>query len=181
MGSYLAQDTSGRSSTTETLLDPRPDAACKRLRESRDQQDACEAIREIVSNLIGCEEMALFQVTHSRKRFSMIWSFGIERGKVHLPKLLSESALSEVIAGHAYIRDGFGVPETAEGEKARAFVPIRFNGETAAVLVLLRLLPQKTKIDVLDRELFAVISREAGKPLFSAASRGRQNLKGSDD
>lgn len=146
-------------------------AARKRLRESTDQSDACEAIREIVSNLLGCEEMALFQLDRKQGRFSLIWSFGIEARTFHLPKVFVESALPGVMDGDAYIDDGLSDAEMGgHGEKASAFVPIKYRGETAGVLALLRLLPQKGKIDELDRGLFEVLSREAGKPLFSGTA-----------
>jgi len=169
MGSCLTEKAGGNPRATEDLQDPRPDAARKRLCECTDQRDACEAIREIVSNLLGCEEMALFQLDGKHKQFLLIWSFGIEPKTCHLEELLSQPALSVVIAGEAYIVDGFGETQKGRGQHGRAFVPIQFKGETAAVLVLLRLLPQKVMIDELDRELFAVLSREAGKPLFSGA------------
>jgi len=180
MGSHLAQDAGGHTSSTEDVRDARTGAARKRLRECEDQQDACEAIREIVSNLLGCEEMALFQLERDHWRFPLIWSFGIEQKAVQLSKLLRGSALADVIAGQAHISESSGQTGIAgKGEKARAFVPIQFDGRTAAVLVLLRLLPQKAKIDELDRELFAVISREAGKGLFGGlpGSTGRSERK----
>jgi GAF domain len=170
MGSCLTEKAGGNPHATEDLRDPRPDAARKRLRECTDQRDACEAIREIVSNLLGCEEMALFQFDRQQKKFSLIWSFGINQKTPHLEEMLREPALSAVIAGRAHIGNGDSEAQNpSQGETARAFVPIEFRGETAAVLVLLRLLPQKAKIDELDRELFAVLSREAGNALFGGA------------
>jgi len=180
MDSQLAQKANGNLRTTKDPRDLRPEAACQRLRECQDQRNACEAIREIVSNLLGCEEMALFQFDPKRARLSLIWSFGIEPKTLHLPEMFRGSAFSGVLAGEAYIDRTSGDPElVGHGEKASAFVPIRFNGETAGVLVLLRLLPQKMKIDELDRGLLAVVSREAGKPLFgcgpSGPARGERN------
>jgi GAF domain-containing protein len=180
MDSPLAQKANGNLRTIKDPRDLRPDAACKRLRECQDQHNACEAIREIVSNLLGCEEMALFQFDREQKRLSLIWSFGIELKAVHLPEMFRGSAFSGVIAGEAYIDHASGDAElVGHGEKASAFVPIRFQGKTAGVLVLLRLLPQKMRIDELDRGLLAVVSREAGKPLFggkaSGPARGARN------
>jgi len=169
MDSYLAHRED--ATAIHELGDLRPDAARTRLRECKDQQHACEVIREIVSNLLGCEEMALFQVHRKPARLSLIWSFGIEPAALCLPEYLNDTALSGVLAGHAHIDDGFrGANGIGRHGKASAFVPIRFNRKTAGVLVLLRLLPQKTRIDALDRGLLAVLSREAGKPLFGAAA-----------
>src|SRR5579864_7086237 len=59
--------------------DPRQDAARKRLRECSDHQQACEAIREIVSNLMGCEEMALLRLDCGSGRASQRGDAGSDR------------------------------------------------------------------------------------------------------
>jgi len=171
--SRFAQKGNGNSAAVEDLKDPRPEAARKRLRESTDRSDACEAVREIVSNLLGCEEMALFQLDPKQGRFTLIWSFGIEAKTFHLPKVFVESALPGVMDGDAYVDEGLSDAQMGgKGEKATAFVPIQYRGATAGMLALLRLLPQKGKIDELDRGLFEVLSQEAGKPLFGGAAGG---------
>jgi len=173
MESALIQKNGGNTAVEE-LRDPRPDAARKRLRECTNQPEACEAIREIVSNLLGCEEMALFELDRKRGRFSLIWSFGTEAKTFHLPKMFVETALPGVLAGDAYIDEGFSdALMGGQGERASAFVPILFRRETVGVLALLRLLPQKAKIDEVDRGLFAVLTSEAGRPLFGNAESGR--------
>ena len=173
MDSYLAHGENVNPTATHEHKDLRPDAARTRLRECKDPRHACEVIREIVSNLLGCEEMALFQVHGKHARLSLVWSFGIEPTALCLPECLNDSSFSGVLAGHAYIDEGFrGANGIGRHGKASAFVPIRFNGRTAGVLVLLRLLPQKTRIDALDRGLLAVLSREAGKPLFGGRAGG---------
>lgn len=157
----------------EDRRDLRPDAARKRLRECRDQKDACEAIREIVSNLLGCEEMALFQLDRNHWQFSMIWSFGIDQSAFHLAGMIRKSAFRDVINGEPYIDEEPVNEETvSRGSKVSAFVPIRFKGQTTGALALLRLLPQKAKVDELDRELLAVLSTEAGQPLFGGGANG---------
>jgi chemotaxis protein CheD len=177
MNSYFAPENGNASATHEH--DMRPDAACKRLRECENRQHACEAIREIVSNLLGCEEMALFQVDRKRGQLSPIWSFGVDPHKLDLPRNLRDSTLSHVLSGETQVREHRGNSDGVDSTTATAFVPVRFDGQTSAVLVLLRLLPQKTKIDEQDRKLLAVISAEAGEPLFAGhpstpASRERK-------
>jgi chemotaxis protein CheD len=174
MGGHLAEKEEGNPPATEDLVDPRPDAARKRLRECKSQRDACEAIREIVSNLLGCEEIALFQLEPKTRLLSLIWSFGIQPAASNLPKLFSGSASAQVIAGEPYIDEHCGSAEIGgQGEGAIAFIPIQVQGKTFGVLALLRLLPQKTRIDEQDLGLFAVLSKEAGKPLFGGTLKGR--------
>ena len=160
------QRSNGQAAVSEETTDPRRDAARKRLRECKSRAETFEAIREIVSNLVGCEEMALFGLDRKRRQFSLLWSFGIEDGTFHLPKMFAEMAPC-VIAGNVYTDHGFSDREMGgQGQRATAFVPILFKGEAKGLLALLRLLPQKTKIDELDRRLFAVLTEEAGRSLF---------------
>jgi hypothetical protein len=169
MNSYLAPREQGKWLATE-IGDPRADAAQKRLRDSEDVKDACEGIREIVSNLLGCEEMALFEVDQKQQKLELIWSFGFQSKTAHVPHKLSDPAFAGVLAGEPCFDHVFG-------DTASALIPIEFGGKTAGVLVLLRLLPQKTKIDELDRALLAVISAEAGKPLFGRHGSGTSERK----
>ena len=152
----------------QEVIDLRPDAARKRLRECKSQPEACEAIREIVSNLLGCEEMAVYQFALKHPKVSLVWSFGIEPEAYPAKDLFDDSGLARVIAGEVYVDEG-AIRADAAGRRAKvsAAVPIQFQGKTAAALTLFRLLPQKTTIDQFDRELFAVISAEAGQALFA--------------
>jgi len=141
------------------------------LRECTDRAGAFEAIREIVSNLLGCEEMALFQLNRKQNGLRLIWSFGIKSKPFRLPEMFRDFVLFGAIAGGTYVANESG-EHGAPGRKKNvsAFVPIQFKGEAAGVLILLRLLPQKARIDELDRELFAILSQEAGEPLFGGAT-----------
>jgi len=175
---HFAPREHGSLAAVEEPGDPRVAAARKRLRECRDQKSACEVVREIVSNLLGCEEMALFEVNRRQQKLALIWSFGVEPRKLHLPQRLSDSALSAVLVGEACIAQVCGhVGSAGDKDKASAFVPIHFAGQIAGVLALLRLLPQKTNLDELDRAVLAVISSEAGKPLFRKGDLGNGERK----
>jgi len=177
MGHFAPRE-HGSLAAIEEHGDPRAEAARKRLRECKGQRNACEVVREIVSNLLGCEEMALFEVDRKQQKLALIWSFGVEPGKLHLPQRLSDSALSGVLGGAACIAQVCGhVGSAGDQDKASAFVPIEFGGKTAGVLAILRLLPQKTNIDQMDKALLAVISSEAGRPLFGSSGSGKSEGK----
>lgn len=174
MDGHLTDKNAHRAaSRTAEIIDVRPDAARRRLRECNSRMEACEAIREIVSNLLGCEEMALFHVKRDHEHLSLIWSFGVEPHACHFPKLFKDTALPCVMAGDHYIQhDGHHPGFHSHRSTVSAVVPIRFKGEVAAALALLRLLPQKPSIDEFDREVFEVLSNEAGEPLFGRSGSG---------
>lgn len=167
MDGYFAHETDGSRTGMQEVIDLRPDAARKRLRECTSQPEACEAIREIVSNLLGCEEMAVYRFGGKPMQVSLVWSFGVEPKAYRPNELFRDSGLARVIVGEIYVdEESIREEVTGRGKKVSAAVPIQFQGKTAAALTLFRMLPQKTKIDQFDRELFAVVSAEAGQPLF---------------
>ena len=145
--------------------DPRLEAARKRLREAADRADALEAVREIVTNLLGCEEIGLFTVESGSSR--LLWSFGIDPQRHGTLDSFDASAVRRVMEGEYHVaqadHEGTGHQETPP---LRIFVPIRLHSRTVAVLVMLKLLPQKIGFDKADINLVKLLSEEAGRALF---------------
>jgi hypothetical protein len=168
---HLTHKTGNNRAATTEVIDLRPDAARKRLRECSTQSEACEAIREIASNLLGCEEMALFHLQPRNTRLSLIWCFGVAPAACHFPALFKDAALPRVMAGEHYIQNDTHHGAAAHRAPVSALLPIKFNGGIAGALALLRLLPQKPMFDPLDQQVFDVLSSEAGKPLFGGTAR----------
>src|ERR1035438_1390171 len=53
-------------------------AASARLIESLEHGDVCEAIAEIIANLIGSEEVAIFDFCRAEQTFSLAWAGGVQ-------------------------------------------------------------------------------------------------------
>jgi len=150
--------------------DPRLDAAQRRLRESGSEADALEAIREIVTNLLGCEEIGLFTVDQGRS--GLYWSFGIDAERHGTLDAFEESGLQRVLRGELYVVQTVCERQGNHAKPPiRVFVPIRASGRTVAVLVMLKLLPQKLDFDESDLKLVNLLSDEAGRALFGGGSK----------
>ena len=152
---------------TSALKDVGLQVARRRLADTAGREDTLEAIRDIVTNLLGSEEIALFTVDQRREVLSLLWSFGIAAARNR--KLLAGRSpiLQRVIDGEPYwegarasSRDGDPVDEF------NALVPILLDGRTVAVLAIRSLLPQKAALDESDVDLLRLLSAEAGKTLF---------------
>ena len=168
------------SPAAEDERDLRPDAARKRLQECESQGEACEVVREIVSNLLGCEEMAVFELDARDKRPSLVWSFGVETKSIHFRELCPDARFSRLLSGHTCVNERHVDGGDFQHKRAAtACVPILLEGRTAGVLLLVRMLPQKANIDELDHGVLAVVSKEAGRPLFGhrACSLGKSERK----
>jgi hypothetical protein len=145
------------------LEDPRLEAAKKRLQESVDRADTLEAIREIVTNLLGCEEIGLFTAGHGGGK--LIWSFGIDPQQHATLDSFDQSVLRGVMQGEYHVAQVDHNGHT-ENPPLRIFVPIRLHNRTIGVLVMLKLLPQKLGFDKADIGLVKMLSDEIGQALF---------------
>jgi GAF domain-containing protein len=159
----------------DAMNDLRLGTARKRLVESVDEDDAIEGLREIVANLLGCEEIGLFKVDRATATFQVCWSFGIDLENYDLSLALGESGLHRVMRGECHISLAGRERSCAV---AQAFVPIRVENRTIAILAMLRLLPQKVAFDAADMELFKLLSDEAANPLFGLSCHSQRPIEG---
>ena len=167
-----------KAAVAEPLNDVRLRTARKRLLESSGQEDAIEAVREIVANFLGSEEMGLFRVDRRTTTFEVFWSFGINLEEYDLLRTLGDAGLQRVMRGECHIE--FGVRDRAGAmAKAQAFIPISAANQTIAVLAILRLLPQKAGFERSDMEIFKLLSHEAAMPLFGPTGHATTGTEGS--
>lgn len=149
--------------------DPRLEAAQRRLRESVGQEDTLEAVREIVTNLLGCEEVGLFKV--EKEGGGLLWSFGVDTERHGTLDSFDKSAVHRAMQGECHVVQA---PDAGKGSSGtsplRVFVPMRLHGRTLAVLVMLTLLPQKVGFSEDDLNLVKLLSDEAARALFERSA-----------
>jgi hypothetical protein len=153
--------------------DPRLEAAQKRIRESVGKADTLEAVREVVTNLLGCEEIGLYSV-NDKTSSDLLWSFGIDTERHGTLDAFDEAILRRVMQGEMHVAqlDHSGHAKH-EHPPLRVFAPIRSAGKIVAVLVMLTLLPQKVSFDESDINLVKLLSAEAGKALFDRSANAK--------
>jgi GAF domain-containing protein len=145
--------------------DPRLEAAQRRLRESAGEADTLDAVREIVTGLLGCEEIALFIVNANESE--LLWSFGIDPKAHRTLDSFDDPGLQHVMRGEFHIAPATRAHANDSNPPVRAFVPILMEERTVAVLVMLRLLPQKLAFDESDVRLINLLSSETAQALFA--------------
>jgi hypothetical protein len=143
-------------------------AAAERLKMAVREHDAAQAILEIGSNLMGCEEMAVLEL-HEPARLSIVASVGITAA--HEQALTSDAGAiaSAIESGQVtmVIADAPGTQMCSE-LGIIAFVPVWHDRRPRGAIVLYRLLPQRRGLDPADRELLKLFSVFAGPMLFNA-------------
>lgn len=127
-------------------------------------EESRDAIREIVANLIGCEEFALFEIDYGKAVMWPRWSFGLHVEPQRPVDLIAYPVLNNALKGQISI---FKEPSRLECFPApvRALVPIASDEVKTGVLAIFTLLPQKSALNDTDRRLLEVLSIHGGRAL----------------
>lgn len=152
--------------------------ASYRLHGTLERTEVLEAIQEIVANLVGSEQLAIYSTRSEGTALERVISFGLS------PEPPRTIALGEGLIGTA-ARDGRTCVYDAErAERLRyerdltACVVLRLDGVPTGVLAIFRLLPQKTAFGPLDRELFDLLATHAATALFCTDRSALSALRG---
>ncbi|HET7450334.1 MAG TPA: GAF domain-containing protein [Gaiellaceae bacterium] len=136
----------------------------RRLNEAADRGDALAAIQEIVISVVGCEEFAIVELD-AHGRVAIAASFGLEDAALHTPPLRSAIVREVVDSGRGYYA-GDDPRRGGEHAETTACVPLVADGRVVGAIALYALLPHRNaQLDIADRTLLDLISREAGRAL----------------
>ena len=132
----------------------RLNAANARLIQSLENNDVFEAISEIIANLVGSEEIAVFDFHAAEQSFSLAWSSGVEVAALQ-PFLCGAGMFGRVVQQ--------GVSQYRERQLETALLPyeknltacviLKSSGEIVGVIAIFGLLPQKNNLEWADFEL----------------------------
>lgn len=132
----------------------RLNAGSARLLQSLGLGDAFEAIAEIMANLIGCEELAIFHYHSENKSFSLDWSQRVEAQVVQ--KMASGAGMlgRAVHNGVSQFRDRQPDDLLLPYEKnLTACIVLKSGQEVSGAIAIFGLLPPKPRLEWLDFEL----------------------------
>lgn len=137
---------------------PRVAAALQRLRDSR-PGEALGVVGEIVSQLLGCEEYALFAVEASGESLLPVLSMGLASERLEL--LVVPRGIIGQVARHGvpYVVGRTSAVGASPHEAGlTACIPFVSGRRVRGVLALFRMLPQKRGLSDEDLELLDVLS-----------------------
>jgi len=132
----------------------RLNAANARLIQSLEQGDAFEAIAEIIANLIGCEEVAIFDYHPGEQSFSLAWTSGVEAAAMQ-PFLCGAGMFGRTVEqGVSQYRERQRDISLLPHEKTlTACIILKSSREVVGVVAMFGLLPQKSQLEWADFEL----------------------------
>ena len=149
--------------------------ASQTLHDVFDRSGVCAILQEIVANLIGCEEMAVFELDAAERVLRLTCSNGLDAERFDRTPLDAGIIGQTVRSGTLFVegaRDGARLPEE---EHLSACVPLKLNGQAFGAIALFRLLPQKSGYEPIDHQLFNLLESHAATALHVAHLRtGRE-------
>jgi transcriptional regulator with GAF, ATPase, and Fis domain len=127
------------------------------------------AVGEVCSNLLGCEEVAIVDVSRANGRVRFLAAEGISsttrRGVAASGKALD----SQIQSGNLWIVSDNDDQRSAELEHlgVSALVPLWSDEESSGAILLFKLLPQRTGFDTEDRRVLQFLSTRIGECMRS--------------
>jgi GAF domain-containing protein len=147
--------------------------AAQRLARSVDREEVLSTIEEIVVELIGSEEFAIFELAVIDGDLDSLRLARVRGISPNSPRLDRASGP---------IRYALGVGQTLVARSLRhgaedvdggltAAIPLKLDGHVTGAVAIFGLLEHKKALAPVDHELFEILSRQAAMALHSAVSR----------
>jgi len=146
--------------------------ASQRLTSSTGTAEVVSAIQDIVCNLMGSEEIAIFQLGSGDRELTLRASLGIDSERWRNIQLGVGPIGRCAATGEPYLGRGDGA--RAQPDDVTACVPLKLDGRVTGVIAIFKLLPQKPGLERVDRELLDLLASQAATALhYSALSTPR--------
>ncbi|HLK37292.1 MAG TPA: GAF domain-containing protein [Polyangiaceae bacterium] len=142
--------------------------ASRLLATSIERDDVLSTIEDVVVNMIGSEELAIFDADDGGRSFRIARVRGIDEDSPRLP-LARRALVAAVRGGRTFVAGALGADSVVDG--LTAAVPLQMEGKVTGAVAIFRLLAQKPRLEPVDFELFEVLSRQGAMALHSASFR----------
>jgi chaperonin cofactor prefoldin len=144
--------------------------ASQLLASSLEREDVLSTIEEVVVNMIGSEELAIFDLDRDESSLKVARLRGLEAQSPRLARSLG--TLRHVLkTGKTLVSRARRVSVADVDGGLTAAIPLKVDSNVTGVVAIFRLLEQKQGLDPVDHDLFEVLSRQAAMALHSTAFR----------
>lgn len=140
--------------------------ASYQLNGTLERERVVAAIQEIVINLIGSEELAIWQIDDELDALTLIGSFGIDaRAWAGVP--LGSGIVGHVAwTGERYVAADGDTRPLGREQHLTACIPLKLDEKVVGVIGIFRLLQQKQGLEPVDFELFDLLGSHAATALY---------------
>lgn len=137
--------------------------ASYQLHGTMDREEVLNTIQEILINLVGSEEIGIFELHSDRSELLLVSSIGVDVARYRSIPSGSGSIGGVAQTGEAYYSS---LSDTNNPEGVTACIPLKIDGKVTGVITVFRLLPQKTGLEALDHELFDLLGTQAATAIY---------------
>lgn len=134
--------------------------ASYQLNGTLDRARVVASIQEIIINLIGCEELGIWELDENTNALTLAGSFGIDDASWASVPLGSGIIGSAAASGDRFIADESGARDLV------ACIPLKLDERVVGAIGIFSLLQQKQGLESLDYELFDLLASHAASALF---------------
>ena len=146
--------------------------ASYRLHGSVERTEVLQVIQEIIINLIGSEELGIYELDEKTKRLTLLSSFGLE-GDAY-SRILDDSPIARTAqTGEMFLIEPPPNNVSAPVTSLTACIPLKVNERVIGVIAIFRMLPQKPALAEIDRELFGLLGSHAAMALYCSGLHAR--------
>jgi hypothetical protein len=148
--------------------------ASYRLHSTLNRHEVLDTIQEIIINLIGSEELGIFELGDKREALQLVSFFGIEPDRYREIPLGSGLIGNVALTGQTYLRDlnsnGNGHHKSGDEAHLTSCIPLKVDGAVTGAIAIFRLLQHKDGLEEVDHELFHLLATHAATALYCSRS-----------
>jgi transcriptional regulator with GAF, ATPase, and Fis domain len=140
--------------------------AVNSLHVALDRTSVLASVQDVVTTLIGSEEMAIFEIDPEHRRLTLLASQGIEARNYHEVSLGQGLIGKAATTGEPMIRQAGSAAEAEGDEAITACIPMKIGQRVLGVIAIFRLLPHKGGLNSVDLDLLDLLSTHAAVALL---------------
>lgn len=154
--------------------------ASHQLHSTLDPDEVITRVNEILINLVGAEEFAVFMVDKTTKELTPVSDETILQRRAAGELVWEESVLEQVVqTGEAFYLNG----QEPRPEGPLACVPLKIKDDVVGVIAIFKLLTQKDGFTLIDSEILNMLAGHAATAivtshLYQDAERKRKTIEG---
>jgi nitrate/nitrite-specific signal transduction histidine kinase len=143
--------------------------ASYRLHGTLDRDEVLSTILEILINLVGTEEVGVFELDSDQSALTLVASHGIDEqrhSRIPLGKGVI-GGVGETGASH------FGKGNGEDDDDITACIALKVDRKITGAITVFSLLPQKSGLEPVDHELFELLATHAATAIYCATLHAR--------
>ena len=139
--------------------------ASYRLHGTLDRDEVLTTILEILINLVGSEEIAVFETDSGGSALNLVASYGIDEESYRSVPLGTGILGKVATTGESHFDDE-KKDDSGDEESVTACIALKIDGRVTGLIAVFKLLPQKEGLEPVDHEMFELLATHAATAIY---------------